>query len=142
MNITCSTCQTVLRVSDSFAGKKGKCPKCGAVIEMPVTKPAPEPASAEAGKPVSKAAETSEADHEDVRLSAATPTQVVNSFVIRGEGAILLSFPISRINFDDLVDVDFNVSISENLSETDAQSIVQHLATAWRTKTGSMTTEI
>jgi predicted Zn finger-like uncharacterized protein len=35
MQITCSNCQSKIRVPDSAAGKKGKCPKCGTVIAIP-----------------------------------------------------------------------------------------------------------
>jgi hypothetical protein len=34
MNIICSGCQTKLKVDDTFAGKRGKCPKCGALLEI------------------------------------------------------------------------------------------------------------
>ncbi len=35
MNIICSGCQTKLKVGDTLAGKRGKCPKCGAILEIP-----------------------------------------------------------------------------------------------------------
>jgi predicted Zn finger-like uncharacterized protein len=35
MLITCSNCESKIRVPDSAAGKKGKCPKCGTVIAIP-----------------------------------------------------------------------------------------------------------
>jgi predicted Zn finger-like uncharacterized protein len=44
MLITCSNCQSKIRVPDSAAGKKGKCPKCGTSIAIP----AAEEAAAEA----------------------------------------------------------------------------------------------
>src|SRR5882724_8138358 len=57
MHVTCSNCQSKIRVPDSAAGKKGKCPKCGNVITIPslgapTDEPAPEPAAeAPAGSP-------------------------------------------------------------------------------------------
>ncbi len=42
MQITCSNCQSKIKVPDSAAGKKGKCPKCGTVIAIPAQAPAPE----------------------------------------------------------------------------------------------------
>ncbi len=57
MQVTCSNCQSKIRVPDSAAGKKGKCPKCGNVIAIPeldttTDEPAPEPgAEAAAGSP-------------------------------------------------------------------------------------------
>jgi predicted Zn finger-like uncharacterized protein len=47
MLITCSNCQSKIRVPDSAAGKKGKCPKCGTIITIPAEAP-PEEAAAEA----------------------------------------------------------------------------------------------
>jgi predicted Zn finger-like uncharacterized protein len=35
MQINCSNCQSKIRVPDSAAGKKGKCPKCGTIIAIP-----------------------------------------------------------------------------------------------------------
>jgi predicted Zn finger-like uncharacterized protein len=35
MLITCGNCQSKIRVPESAAGKKGKCPKCGSVITIP-----------------------------------------------------------------------------------------------------------
>lgn len=52
MQVTCSNCQSKIRVPDSAAGKKGKCPKCGNVIVIPALEaPADEPAPAAAGSP-------------------------------------------------------------------------------------------
>jgi predicted Zn finger-like uncharacterized protein len=57
MQVTCGNCQSKIRVPDSAAGKKGKCPKCGNVIAIPeldatTDEPAPEPgAKAAAGSP-------------------------------------------------------------------------------------------
>lgn len=36
MNIKCSSCKASLKVPDNLAGKRGKCPKCSAVIEIPI----------------------------------------------------------------------------------------------------------
>jgi predicted Zn finger-like uncharacterized protein len=47
MLITCSNCQSKIRVPDSAAGKKGKCPKCGAVIAIPLEESPAEEAAAE-----------------------------------------------------------------------------------------------
>src|SRR5690242_6047025 len=47
MLITCSNCQSKIRVPDSAAGKKGKCPKCGTVIAIPLEEPPAEAAIAE-----------------------------------------------------------------------------------------------
>jgi len=39
----CSQCQSKLRVGDDQAGKKGKCPKCQAVVLVPVPAPSTDP---------------------------------------------------------------------------------------------------
>lgn len=57
MLITCSNCESKIRVPDSAAGKKGKCPKCGTVIAIPATEPGDEDAPAEAIAPSEPAAE-------------------------------------------------------------------------------------
>jgi predicted Zn finger-like uncharacterized protein len=60
MQVTCSNCQSKIRVPDSAAGKKGKCPKCGNIIAIPVLD-APEEVAPE---PVAEAPPTSSFDFE------------------------------------------------------------------------------
>lgn len=50
----CNTCQQQIRVGDGAAGKRGKCPHCGAVVQVPGA--APLAASATATRPHSAAA--------------------------------------------------------------------------------------
>jgi len=40
--ITCTACNSKMRVPDSAVGKKVKCPKCGAVLSVPAAEPPPE----------------------------------------------------------------------------------------------------
>lgn len=40
ISVTCPGCSTVVQAHDGFAGKKGKCQKCGGVLVVPV-QPAP-----------------------------------------------------------------------------------------------------
>ncbi len=35
LTVVCPSCQSKLRVREDFAGKAGKCPKCGAIIHVP-----------------------------------------------------------------------------------------------------------
>ncbi|MBI2825293.1 MAG: zinc-ribbon domain-containing protein [Planctomycetia bacterium] len=35
VRVTCSGCQAKFRIADEYAGKKAKCPKCGAVFRVP-----------------------------------------------------------------------------------------------------------
>jgi predicted Zn finger-like uncharacterized protein len=52
MLITCSNCQAKIKVPDSAAGKKGKCPKCGTVMTIPAAEaPAAEAVAPEAVVP-------------------------------------------------------------------------------------------
>src|SRR5437762_285003 len=63
MQVTCSNCQSKIRVPDAAAGKKGKCPKCGNIIaipaaEAPAENAAPGPAKGTAaGSPFDFSAE-------------------------------------------------------------------------------------
>lgn len=46
IHVTCDGCGYQTRVKDSSAGKRGRCPKCGAVVHIPASD---EPASMEGG---------------------------------------------------------------------------------------------
>jgi phage FluMu protein Com len=39
IDLACKACGSVLQVADSFAGKRGKCQKCKAVLEVPAITP-------------------------------------------------------------------------------------------------------
>src|SRR6476660_9932428 len=39
IQVTCEKCGKQLRVKDEYAGRKGKCPACGAVIQIPQAEP-------------------------------------------------------------------------------------------------------
>src|SRR6266545_4680456 len=39
--VTCGSCKTAFRVKDEHAGKRGKCPRCHAAVEVPAP-PAPD----------------------------------------------------------------------------------------------------
>lgn len=39
MQIVCTNCQAKIKVPDSAAGKRGKCPKCGTVLTIPAAVP-------------------------------------------------------------------------------------------------------
>ncbi len=38
LDVTCASCKTRFQVSEKFAGKKGPCPKCKAIIQIPTLK--------------------------------------------------------------------------------------------------------
>src|SRR5205085_11696902 len=63
MQIVCTSCQAKIKVPDSAAGKKGKCPKCGTVLTLPLSAPT------EGGAEGMKAADTG--------MMAAAPPPVV-----------------------------------------------------------------
>jgi DNA-directed RNA polymerase subunit RPC12/RpoP len=67
IEFACSSCQQTVRVADAAAGKKGKCPKCGTILDIPnasptapgasaAAAPRPKPAPAAAPKPAPKPA--------------------------------------------------------------------------------------
>lgn len=177
MKIECSACSASLKVPDTLAGKRGKCPKCSAVIDIPVlplesAEPSGPPAtekqkeyarslgidfppditkkeiSALISKGVdrqdeerfskldqlsdceSKAYEEmrteilAEIDEEDCRLSKATPSQMVEEIENRDRGAILISFSIDDIDFDNIAGAKFDISFSDNLSETEMRAVL------------------
>jgi hypothetical protein len=39
IQVTCKNCNKQLRVKDEYAGRKGKCPACGGVIQIPAAEP-------------------------------------------------------------------------------------------------------
>src|SRR5438552_3717505 len=41
IEVTCSACSKTITAADSAAGKKGKCPQCGAAIQVPDNTPQP-----------------------------------------------------------------------------------------------------
>ncbi len=58
----CDTCGHSVRVKDEFAGRKGKCPKCGAVLQIPGDAPEPEPVTAESASEATPVAPPVRAD--------------------------------------------------------------------------------
>jgi hypothetical protein len=138
--MTCASCHTTLNVKDSFAGKRGKCPKCGAVMDIPAAAPAPAIPTADAGTPLAQQATAPKPVPAAGDLSAMAPAQMVNVFVERGEGAILILFSMAHVNFEDLTDLEVDTFISENLSETDMQAIVLKIAERWRATHGGVRT--
>ena len=42
IQVQCPQCQSVLKVRDDMAGRKGKCPKCGTTVSIPATTTEPE----------------------------------------------------------------------------------------------------
>jgi hypothetical protein len=54
IQVTCPGCKAQFNVSEKFAGKKGPCPKCKAVITIPAAEPAPAAAASSAGSATAK----------------------------------------------------------------------------------------
>ncbi|MBN1554609.1 MAG: hypothetical protein JXA11_07675 [Phycisphaerae bacterium] len=68
-----------------------------------------------------------EAGEKEVKLSKATPGQIVEEFAHRKEAAILISFPIDSIDFENassITGAEFHISFSDNLSEAEMRSIL------------------
>lgn len=55
IHVECPSCRAALKVKDEFAGRKGKCPKCGKTVEIPNRTPAPAGAAPEAKSSEQKA---------------------------------------------------------------------------------------
>ena len=82
IEMACPHCQNVLKFRDELAGRKGKCPKCTGVIEVPqvaaaapaaavpASKPAPKPAAAKPAGPATSATKPAAAKP----AAAANPT--------------------------------------------------------------------
>jgi len=49
--VKCGSCDSVFQVPDGYSGSRGKCPKCGVVVELPEVKPAPPKRAAAAAPP-------------------------------------------------------------------------------------------
>jgi Zn-dependent protease with chaperone function len=52
--VTCGSCQATFRVKDEHAGKRGKCPRCQAAVEVPAPR-GPEPKDAAVPRPAAGA---------------------------------------------------------------------------------------
>lgn len=65
-----------------------------------------------------------EIDEEDCRLSKATTDQIVEELENRDRGAILISFPIDDVDFDNFTGAKFDISFSDNLSETEMCAVL------------------
>ena len=46
IHVTCANCKASLQVADHWAGKRGKCPRCQAALEVPLPDASPQPAGA------------------------------------------------------------------------------------------------
>ena len=46
LRFVCPQCSQAVRVDESAAGKKGRCPLCGAVVDVPLASQAPDPVAA------------------------------------------------------------------------------------------------
>jgi hypothetical protein len=64
ISFQCYSCGQVLKVGLDKAGKRGKCPKCGTLLTIPVSSTAPEPPAAPAAPPVAVAPPAAEAPAE------------------------------------------------------------------------------
>ena len=84
IDVTCPGCKTRFQVSEKFAGKKGPCPKCKTIIQIPSAKdeivihaPAPSGPVDSKGKAVLEPI-----FREEVRLSTPTIVGIVASIVV------------------------------------------------------------
>lgn len=85
IEFTCSRCGKQLMVQDEAAGKRGKCPKCGAILHVPDahSRPALEPETAQPTTKTDERARASSADAPD-HQSDASERECVGSHVPDG----------------------------------------------------------
>jgi hypothetical protein len=94
IDVTCTGCKTRFQVSDKFAGKKGPCPKCKTIIEIPSAKDqvvihAPEPT----GPVDSKGRSVAEPIfREEVRLAPPVIFGIVASVIVIAAMAFVIRF--------------------------------------------------
>ena len=55
ITVHCPHCQGQFNVRDDFAGRKGRCPQCGGVVQAPTSAPASEPQYAQSARPAPRA---------------------------------------------------------------------------------------
>jgi hypothetical protein len=69
-----------------------------------------------------------EIDEKDCRLSIARPKQMVDELANRNRGAILISFDFNDVDdFDHLSDVNFAISFTDDMTESDMRSVVMSI---------------
>lgn len=75
LQVICPGCNARLKAPDSAAGKKTKCPKCQAVVSVPVDAPQAPAASAAVTSPAGKATATKGAKNENWHMQAPDGSQ-------------------------------------------------------------------
>ena len=92
--ITCPQCQTAFEVSDDWAGKRGKCNTCGAIVQVPAARPAaPAPAQRAAAparppQPVAAAAAPQAARRQPTAPAPLSPAQLQQQVLAEFRGEI------------------------------------------------------
>ncbi|MCC6492543.1 MAG: hypothetical protein IT424_05935 [Pirellulales bacterium] len=98
----CGKCSTTLKVNDSLAGKRGKCPKCGAIVIIP-----------------------------GFSLAEATVDQMANELFRRGKSAAIIYFdtPTNRnYNLEDVPDTVVQCCGSDDMATEQLHQVVRGLA--------------
>ncbi len=79
MLITCSGCESKIKVPDAAAGKRVKCPKCATVIRVPAVEPPEEPASPDPEPPPEPRLKEPEPEEPDEEAEENAKTRVTAS---------------------------------------------------------------
>ena len=65
-----------------------------------------------------------EIDQEDCRLSKATPSQMVEELGNRGSGAILITFDIDKVDFENLTGLPFYLHFPNNMDSSEMKKVL------------------
>lgn len=102
MLITCTSCSKQIKVADSAAGKRVKCPRCATIVRIPAAE-APEESETPAPPPPEEApAESPETEPAPV----GTEMTIVPKRTLAGKKALVKTMPGRRDDDDDAVEED------------------------------------
>src|SRR6478736_6316763 len=92
IDVTCAGCKTRFQVSEKFAGKKGPCPKCKSIIQIPslkeqvkIEEPQPVGGKTKTGQPVFRPigrTETKLSREQAIAIGGAVSVVVLGALII------------------------------------------------------------
>src|SRR5215213_98829 len=89
IRVQCTQCGTALQVRVEMAGQQGRCPKCGATIEIPAASLVASPTTSPAAAPPAAVTPVSAAP---LPLSAATAPDMLTEILRRKKSAVMIVF--------------------------------------------------
>lgn len=112
IRLHCDNCDSTLNVSDSLAGKRGKCPKCGTVLAVPSMQ--------------------NEVQANDASLTQSSPGQMVAELQRRGKSAALILFDTpkdGRYDLHEMPDTVVNCIGSDDMTAEQLNTLLRSTAT-------------